>query len=458
MLLRCCGTAVLGVLAIVCPSAARAQVATPARISVAVRGVAYDSVRGQPIRNAFVTVLGGAAGTTTDANGLFGFDSMPPGTYTFAMQHVQLDSLGFSGLSTRATISSDANEVRIAVPSFATLWRAACHSGTTPLDSGFVYGTVRNATSHRPVVHAAVRLTWIEMRLDAKDGFTQRTWHLETRSDSSGGYTLCGVPMNSVALRVRATLDSSASGELDLPIGQTRIYRRDLQLGPSAEWDMGRRGTIVGLLTDLMGDPFFNARVVTNGVPEVRTGADGHFILRDVPIGTRQIEFRSVGMVPVQSVVDVTAGDTASVIMQLGKATTLDAVHVERERRGRALAADFETRRKLGMGHSMDTTAILKYDHFSSVFANMPGLSAQYRGSNMLLTMPNGQGGICRPAVRLDGVIASYMNLVDLSPREVAGVEVFSRANQIPTGYSLPMSDAPCGMILVWTRYGFRER
>lgn len=457
MPLRCCRAVAVGVLALAFPSAANAQAGAPARASVSVRGIAFDSVRGQPIRNAFVAILGGVPGTTTDTNGRFTFDSVPLGTYTFAMQHAMLDSLGFSGLSTRATIGENGEEIRIAVPSFATLWRTACRAGSPPKDSGFVFGTVRDVTTRRPVAAAMVRLTWVDMILDRKAGFTERSWHLDVRSDASGGYALCGVPVDAVGLRLRATSDSSVSGEIDLSPGDGRVRRRDMLMGPRVNAE-SQRGTIVGVLTDLLGEPFFNARVMVDSVPEVRTGADGHFVLRDVPIGTRQIEFRSVGMVPVQTVVDVIARDTTSVIMQLGKATALEAMHVERDRRGKALAADFQTRRKLGMGYSMDTTAILKYDRFASVFANVPLLHLEFRGANMVLSFPDGRGGTCHPTARLDGVIASYANLSDLSPREVAGVEVYPRASQIPTGYTLTTSEPLCGMILVWTRYGFRER
>lgn len=444
-------------LALTPPAHAQVPVAT-ARPSVPVRGIAFDSVRGKPIRNAFVAIMGGIPGTTTDTNGRFTFDSVPPGIYTFAMQHAMLDSLGFSGLTARATISAEGDEVRIAVPSFATLWRAACHAGTPPSDSGFIYGNVRSGATRKVVANATIRLMWSEMLLSKNESFRLRNWHLDARSDSLGNYAICGVPVDGGSLRVQATSEFGVTGEIDLPPGEMRVFRRDLTLGAPPGTDSSQRGTIAGILTDNLGDPYFNARVVSAGLPEARTGADGRFVMRDVPAGTRQIEFRSVGMIPIQSVVDIVANDTATVIMQLGRMTTLEGVRVERERRGKALAADFQVRRKLGMGYSMDTTDVLKFANFSSVFANIPSLRAEYRGPNMLLAMSNGRGGFCRPTVRLDGVIASFANLSDLSPHEVAGVEVFPRAAQIPAGYSLPASEPECGMILVWTRYGFRER
>ena len=77
-------------------------------------------------------------------------------------QHPILDSIGLSGLSAHATVSEATNEVKLAVPSFATLWRAACGNGTVPKDSGIVYGTIRDAARGTPVANAVVEIMWSE--------------------------------------------------------------------------------------------------------------------------------------------------------------------------------------------------------------------------------------------------------------------------------------------------------
>src|SRR5437868_1769533 len=75
-------------------------------VSGPVRGVVFDSVRGRPLRDAFVSINGGTQSTTTDERGRFRFDSVSGGVRTFTVQHASLDSLGFSGLTKRATIGS----------------------------------------------------------------------------------------------------------------------------------------------------------------------------------------------------------------------------------------------------------------------------------------------------------------------------------------------------------------
>ena len=135
---------------------------------MAVRGVAYDSIRRQPLRDAFVSILGSGAGarnTTTDSHGRFQFDSVSPGDYTFAVQHAVLDSLGLSGVSRKATVAREGDEVRLGVPSFGTLWRIECAGLRVPKDSGFVFGTVRDAATMRPLAHARVEVTWVELGL-----------------------------------------------------------------------------------------------------------------------------------------------------------------------------------------------------------------------------------------------------------------------------------------------------
>src|SRR3954463_14387435 len=96
------------------------------RGALPLRGMVFDSLRGQPMRDAFVSIAGGAQVITTDARGRFQFDSVAPGPHEIMAQHPILDSIGLSGLTAHAVVSDATGEVRLAVPSFATLWRAAC--------------------------------------------------------------------------------------------------------------------------------------------------------------------------------------------------------------------------------------------------------------------------------------------------------------------------------------------
>jgi len=102
------------------------------------------------------------------------------------------------------------------------------------------------------------------------------------------------VPTTS-AIQVRAATDSASTGSIDLmPLDHERIARRDLVLGRSSASDASARGAIAGTVTGVGGKPLANALVIAEAVPETRTTADGHFMIRGVPAGTRQIEVRAI--------------------------------------------------------------------------------------------------------------------------------------------------------------------
>ncbi|MFN2565143.1 MAG: carboxypeptidase regulatory-like domain-containing protein [Gemmatimonadaceae bacterium] len=420
---------------------------------VSIRGVAYDSLRGEPLRNAFIAVVGTARSAHSDARGHFRVDSVPPGVYVLAAQHDVLDSLGLSALSARADVTDGRDEVRIAVPSFATLWRAACGPGRAPPDSGFVYGTVRDASTQAPVADAFVDLTWIEIRIDKGRGVTQRHRRVETRTDASGRFSVCGVPV-AHWLRIGAGVATAAGGPIDLPPGELRVQRRDLLIGPATRSQRTRDGTISGVLTDAGGAPVADARVIADDTAEVRSRADGSFVIHNVAAGTRQIEILSIGMRPIVTAVDVLPNDTATLALQLHKVTTLDVVRVTASRRGRLLAEEIEERRKGGMGYLMDVGDIARRSTLSSVFSDLPSMRVEYRNGNFTVSVPDGRGGMCEPDVWVDGALSAQAALNMIQPREIAAVEVFPRAGIVPTRYRRDLiTRRGCGAILVWTNW-----
>ncbi len=420
---------------------------------VSVRGVVYDSVRGAPLRNAFVAVVGTVRSTHSDDRGRFRLDNVPPGTYVIALQHDALDSLGFTELSTRVAVTDGRDEVRISVPSFATLWRAACGPGRPAQDVGFVHGTVRDASNGAAVANAFVDVTWVETRVDKRDGVTQRHRRFKTQTDESGRFSVCGVPV-AHWLRIGAGAAFGASGPIDLPPSELRVQRRDLLLGPTSRSHSARGGTISGVLADAGGAPVADARVIVNDTTEVRSGADGAFTIRDVPIGTRQVEVLSIGMRPVVIAVDVLPNDTATLALHLHKVTTLDVVRVTASRRGRLLAKEIEERRKDGLGYLMDIGDIVGRSTLSSVFSDLPSARVEHRSGGFIVFVPDGRGGLCEPEVWVDGSRSAQGALNMITPQEVAAVELFPRAETVPVRYRLEsLSRRACGAILVWTNW-----
>jgi hypothetical protein len=332
---------------------------------VAVNGVAYDSLRGAPLDRARIMIAGTTRSTTSDARGRFRFDSLAPGPYTFVLEHASLDSIGFSEWIARVTIRGGDEPVRVTIPSFARLWAVACGPSKPPRDSGLIFGTVRATGRPRPVARARVSLSWTELAGDKKTGIVQHRVGGEVVTDSTGSYTVCGVPIG-VPFRLVAEVDSMASGVLDLPTRSYRVQRRDLLLGTTAQ-----RGTVVGTVRDATGQPVRGARVLAPGLPETRSGVEGEFVIRDVASGTRQVEVLAIGAVPTSAVVDVLANDTARINVRLPKVTPLDTMHV-RAVTGRQLRAlEIADRAKLGGVKFMDSLDIERHANVANAVTDI---------------------------------------------------------------------------------------
>ncbi len=425
-----------------------------------VRGVAYDSIRRQPLRDAFVSLLGsqsGARNTTTDAQGRFQFDSVAPGDYTFAIQHAVLDSLGLSGVSRRATIASDRDEIRLGVPSFATLWRVECAGLRVPKDSGFVFGTIRDAITMRPLARAHVELSWTE--LEAKDGrLFGRVWRAEGLADDKGDYSICDVPTwEEMSIRAVADGDSLRSGDVELPARVGRVERRDLLVGP-ADSAGSRVGVVAGVVTNRDGTAFNMARVAMPGMREVRTDADGRFLFSNVPIGTQEIDVFSVGVPAISSTVDVLPHDTSRVVLSFGRPIVLNGVRVTATPGVHVMAQEFDVRRHGGAGYMLDSASIIKYPEFMNVFNDVPGIRMSRRSGSVFLTTMSDKGVACQPTILLDGIDVSANTISDLQSHEVAAIEVYARPLMVPAELLPPGRPPECGMVVVWTKYTFRNR
>jgi hypothetical protein len=425
--------------------------------------VAFDSLRSRPLAGAFVTLDDGGRSTTTDESGRFVFEAVPLGVHSVAVQHAALDSAGLTGVATRFALGAPAAEVRVATPSFATLWRGFCGATPAPRDSGFVFGTVADARTGVRLAGASIDLSWLQLNAGDRRGklrVTQVPWRGVARTSPDGAYAVCGTPTG-VSLRLRALTDSTASDLIDLlPGGELRVRRLDLLLGPANDTTGLARGTVVGSVTNADGAAIPDVRVVMDHVPESRTDSAGHFVVRNVPVGTRQLEILAVGMMPVVTTVDVSARDTAAVAERLRRITTLDVVRVTASRRVQQLVADIEEQKRAGLGYIRDSAYVAPHGTMSSVFAEFPGAQMEpARGTStaaFTVTMKRSIGpGRCVAPVWIDGVKATYDFLSFLRPDEIGIVEVYPRSFDVPMRYTAN-GDRNCGAVAVWTKWALK--
>jgi hypothetical protein len=144
--------------------------------------------------------------------------------------------------------------------------------------------------------------------------------------------------------------------------------------------------------------------------------------------------------------------------VQLRPVYTLNTVTTTGTRGARVFASEFEVRRKSGFGYMQDSTTIARYPQFVNALRSFPSLNVQQRPTTLMITVPNGKGGDCQPDVLIDGARGTFNHLLDLMPNEIGGVEVYTHAAHIPSRFVPAGIQPQCGMILVWTKYGFRNR
>jgi hypothetical protein len=437
---------------ILSPSAPRAPMAqvVPAT-TVSVRGAAFDSLRTAPLAGAFVAIAGTGRSALTDSLGRFHFDSLPPGNYRFTLEHAVLDSLGLTGVAARLNVGSADTSIIVAVPSFATLWRGACGTGKVPADSALVFGTIADAAKRGPVANANVDVIWLDLHTTKAKTVSQRHVTMETRSDASGSYALCGVPAN-VGLRIMATADSSASGAIDLAPQSMRVRRRDLLLGPAhAISDSALLGAIAGALTTASGAAVPNVRVVLDDGTEVLSAPDGRYLLRGVRPGTRQVDFSSIGTTPVSMPVDVPMHETVTLNIQLEKATTLATVNVKGTAPRPGPVREFEERKRLGLGYFRDSTEIQTVPSMLSLFGSFPSVTVSGRYPRIADISIRG----FQPCLFIDGQKAGLDQINDLYPDQIAAMEVY------PSRFTAPGRFADftklCPVLAIWTKLAFAK-
>jgi hypothetical protein len=182
---------------------------------------------------------------------------------------------------------------------------------------------------------------------------------------------------------------------------------------------------------------------------EATTGADGRFFLRELPAGTQTVDVRLIGYSPARRTVQLSPRDTARVDIALQRVVLLREVRVDaRSGMGRD-RAEFESRRRLGLGHYRSDSALQRLPTIRSVFYSMPSLRVEGRGAFDFILLVQTPRGWCSPLLFIDGFPSDYRMLASYNPEELVAVEVYPRAASLPGRYTNPRSN--CGSVLVWT-------
>jgi len=214
------------------------------------------------------------------------------------------------------------------------------------------------------------------------------------------------------------------------------------------------RGRVVDHET---GEALYGAAVSLAAGPEGTPGSgtrvtdrDGRFLFRTVPPGTYSLTVTLLGYRTLREPLPMEGQTDLEVVLKLAVSpVVLDPIEVVVERQIRGPLADFERRRRLGMGTYFTREDIEARNPYviTDLLRTVPGvrvIPAGQFGEHAIRLRGN-----CRPEIILDGVRTSIDTDVDhvLPPMDVEAIEVYH-------GVELPVQfgNNPCGAIVVWTR------
>lgn len=319
----------------------------------------------------------------------------------------------------------------------------------------------------RAVGGARVRAAWHQpFQLGGRVIFREQ-W-VESGADAFGRYALCQLPVDA-RITVSARTPNASSGRTRLILAAGPPVSSSLMLSPGgrAAAPTGN-GEVHGVLLGLAGRPVAGAEVrMFPGAARVRTDSTGAFRIPDAAPGMRDLFVKRVGFVPVMVSVEVAAGDTSAVTLNLesnGQAQLLGAVTIEARVSSMNLAG-FELRRKAGIGggNFIGPEQIRERENSSiesllRTFSRARIEESAASGSSRAY----GRGGDnpgdttvkdrCTMRVLIDGALMpDGLPMSGIPPlREIGAIEVYLAIGAVPAMYSFAMPE--CGLIVVWTR------
>lgn len=432
--------------------------------------------------------------TLADSLGRFAFDTVPPGFHRVYASHADLDSAG---------LTIPEHYLRMPPGGTATLslglpprawFETECTSsaGGRVTHRGTIFGAVRRAFDGASLRSATVRASWPD-----RQSATQSTRTITTRTGEDGVFRICDIPTAATTLPVTlvASVEGIESGQVTLLLGEHRdVMRRDLVVPTTAgnavsplagqidasravllgravdEANVGIEGATVSLFTVDSTDVAAAGTLVAR----VRTDSIGSFRMSRLPLGEHETRLQRMGFRVLRQRIELHPGDTTRVMFRAARvATSLGEIRIVESMVPQSSALrDVETRRRQGFGHHITQEEISRRPTMTAVFYNLTGVHLVSNVDGDFPGLYPGDGGFqswilavrkrtrsdkppyrvfegCALTLYVDGFQWSYRDLANLTLTDMAVVEVFTRAGQVPARYP-PMNNA-CGVVLVWT-------
>lgn len=475
-----------------------------------VLGSVRDSLGSRPLTGVRAMLAGTDYRATTDMEGHFRLDFVPPGNYMLSVEHPEAELYALPAIERPVTVRTDRTViVDVAFPSRETVLSRVCpdpEAGTDfvhPEEPSIVLGFVREAGTGEPVPGARVWISYsdywareAEARARIDEAWTQ-TGH---ETDSSGAYWACGLPGNwDVIAQAETPKTASDTVWRRTPAGD--VLRLDFELSPEREgpgvFGLDRRAAIGDVLdpradgeqsATLLGtvksadtkEPVGSAhiRLLGTGVEGITRG-DGTFLMEDLPLGRYRVITAHLGMVSDTAWVDLRGGAVSLATLSMEtrpiELPTLD-VEIERTFRNPRIA-DFYERMRRGMGEFI-TAEDLELTDVVGNFRRIPGARLRECVSRLGLQVSGcwdvvitrgyvAPGTDCPPLIYMNGApLSAPVGEAEERRRDIAGnnpftflqgyprhliegIEVYRNPAGAP-GQFRRKGDA-CGIVLVWT-------
>jgi hypothetical protein len=463
------------------PRSAAAQQGAMASVS----GSVIDSIHGGvPLPGAVVRINETNRQGTTDANGQFKIDSIPPGEHSLSLVHPLLDTLGVA-INTRAVPfqAGQTLAVELAIPSAETVLEMSCPAAWRRRGPSALVGKVLDADTDTPLVGAKVSLTWVELSLTT----LRKEPRVRTQPvGPDGTYRICGLP-GGIDGNVQAEYNGRKTAEVRVVMDEANpLGFQSLRIGttvaevPAADTTKGAGGAravaagdtakrlkgparLTGKVVNAAGAPVANARVDVSGTGNATLSReDGTFGFADLPSGTQALVVRQLGFEPVELAVELSGRTPKQVTVTMSKpARVLDPVAVVAEKSKDGLdQVGFAQRKKNGFGYFMGPDEIQQRQatRMTDLFRTVPSLRVVPSGMDYVVeSARDAQGGCVNYVV--DG--APYKSLfagdVDrlMPPNDVAAIEVYT-GSSTPAEFQTP-GNSSCTTIVMWSRFKVKK-
>ena len=334
-------------------------------------------------------------------------------------------------------------------------------------NSGALVGDVHDGRD-RAQAGARVRASWHQPVMTGGRMFFRELW-VESGTDGSGRYALCALPRG-VPLTVSAHTASASTPRVRLvldPRGAAPAV--ELAVVPVRRGaPLPATGAVRGVLLGAEGRPVVGAEIrVFPGTERLKTDSLGAFRIAVASPGSSEFFVRRLGYAPLMVAVDVSAGDTAHVLVPMAAAAQMLAPVTVEARSSSMSLSGFEQRRsqRIGAGTFISPEEIRARENgtmqtllrtFGRVRVEESGATGDIRVYGRGGDNPDGSimPDRCSMKLVVDGaVMPDGMSLTGLPPlREIAAVEIYQSIGAVPAMYSFASPE--CGLIVFWTRDG----